>query len=163
MSSARPRLRVVPLLCYALAMGWFEAVTVVYIRGLLGFAHGQPMPNSAEVEAKFAELPWLMLTEQGREAATLIMLAAVAWLGGSTWRGRAGAFTFMFGVWDITYYIGLYALVGWPTSLAEMDLLFLIPPGPWWYQPVWVPVSISVGLIAGGLALMRKASVATAD
>jgi hypothetical protein len=34
-----------------------------------------------------------------------------------------------------------------------MDLLFLIPPHPWWYQPVWVPVVISVVMIAVGFKL----------
>jgi hypothetical protein len=34
-----------------------------------------------------------------------------------------------------------------------MDLLFLIPPHPWWYQPVWVPILISCGMIGIGLWL----------
>jgi hypothetical protein len=34
-----------------------------------------------------------------------------------------------------------------------MDILFLIPPGPWWHQPVWVPVVISCVMIALGVRL----------
>ena len=156
MTEVRPRSRLNALLVYAVAMGWFEAVTVVYIRGLVGFVPGQPVPSNPEVARKFAEFPWLMPTEQGREAATILMLAAVAWLGGTTLRSRVGAFFVMFGVWDIVYYIGLYVLIGWPTSLVDIDLLFLIPPSPWWYQPVWLPVSISGLFILGGLWLMRS-------
>ena len=65
-------------------------------------------------------------------------------------------FAFLFGVWDIVYYVALYALLRWPPSLATVDVLFLIPPGPWWSQPVWVPVGISAGFIAVGVALFRE-------
>ncbi|TMQ69914.1 MAG: hypothetical protein E6K80_10195 [Candidatus Eisenbacteria bacterium] len=63
-------------------------------------------------------------------------------------------FLMLFGIWDIVYYVGLVAMVGWPTSLGAMDMLFLIPAHRWWYQPVWVPVSISCVMIAFGLLWM---------
>ena len=44
-------------------------------------------------------------------------------------------------------------MLRWPPSLATMDLLFLIPPHPWWYQPVWMPVAISCVMIGAGLVL----------
>ncbi len=149
--------RLAVLLAFALAMGWLEGVVVVYIRNLLGFEHGAGVPPAAEVARRFRALPWLLPTEQTREAATLVMLLALAWLGAPTFRSRIGAFLFIFGVWDITYYVALYALVRWPPTPATMDLLFLIPPGPWWYQPVWIPVLISCVFVAGGLVLYRGA------
>lgn len=150
------RARLLALLAFAVAMGWFEGVVVVYIRGLFGMAHGETIPAPADVVERFGQLPWLLPTEQSREAATLVMLAAAAWLGARTARARFGAFLFIFGVWDIVYYIALYAMLRWPPSLATMDVLFLIPPGPWWYQPVWLPVAISCVMIGAGLALFRK-------
>jgi hypothetical protein len=146
--------RVMWLATFAAAMGWLEAVVVVYIRALIGLAHGDAMPRSEDVMARIQALPWLLPTEQTREVATILMLAAVAWLGADRIRSRFGAFLMIFGVWDITYYVALYALVRWPRSVLEMDLLFLIPPHPWWYQPVWVPVLISCGMIALGLWLL---------
>ncbi|HEY3216180.1 MAG TPA: hypothetical protein VGK93_06770 [Candidatus Eisenbacteria bacterium] len=131
-------------------MGWLEAVVVVYIRGLLGLAHGEAAPAPAEIMRRLKALPWLVPTEQTREAATLIMLLTAAWLAAARLRPRIGAFLVMFGVWDLAYYLGLYALIRWPPSLATMDLLFLIPPHPWWYQPIWVPATISGGLVAMG-------------
>lgn len=154
-AEARPRGRVVALLVYAIAMGWFEAVVVVYIRGLLGFEHGQPLPALAPMTRSFGTLPWLLATEQSREAATLLMILAVAWLGAATFVGRFGAFLLVFGVWDLTYYVGLFAMVHWPASLSAIDLLFLLPPSPWWYQPVWVPVSIATVMTAAGLMILR--------
>ena len=53
-----------------------------------------------------------------------------------------------FGVWDIWYYIFLRQITGWPSSLLDWDVLFLIPL-PWW-GPVIAPVSISLLLILGG-------------
>lgn len=146
----------VALSLFGAAMGWLEAVVVVYIRAILELPPGQPPPAADEVMAVLGRVPWLLPTEQGREVATIVMIAAVAWLavrGG--WR-RFGAFMLIFGVWDIAYYVGLYAHLRWPPSLATIDLLFLIPPHPWWNQPVWVPVAISVGLIVCGVWLLER-------
>jgi hypothetical protein len=153
---ASPGSRIAALSVFAIAMGWLEAVVVVYIRGLVGIAHTETIPPQEEVMRRFLGLPWLLPTEQTRELATLIMLAAVAGLAASRWRGRLGAFLVCFGTWDIVYYVALYVLLRWPPSLTTMDLLFLLPPSPWWYQPVWVPIAISVVMIAGGLGLYRS-------
>jgi hypothetical protein len=148
-----PSLRLPSLIAFAIAMAWLEAVVVVYIRAIVGIAFTATIPPQQEVVARFLERPWLLPTEQTRELATMVMLAAVAWLGADRLRARFGAFLIIFGVWDIFYYVSLYALLRWPPSLTTMDLLFLIPPHPWWYQPVWVPVAISCVMIAVGLRL----------
>lgn len=156
---ARPRgpgARNAVLVVFGMAMGWLEAVVVVYIRGLFGMGHGEAIPPPGDVVERFGRLPWLLPTEQSREAATLVMLAAVAWLSARTWRARFGAFLLIFGVWDIAYYLALYAMLRWPPSLATLDVLFLIPPSPWWTQPVWVPVAISVGFITVGVTLCGR-------
>ena len=126
---------------YAIAMAWVESAVVVYLRVMIGRIEPyqvDPLPVSAG-------LGWI---EVGREAATLLMLWAVGWLAGRTWRGRAGYALIAFGVWDIFYYIFLVPMSGWPNSLLDWDVLFLIPL-PWW-GPVLAPVSISVLLIVGG-------------
>jgi hypothetical protein len=151
------RRRLAILVLFATAMGWLEAVVVVYIRGLLGIARHDTIPAAGEVMRRLAALPWLLPTEQTREAATLLMLATVAVLSATTFRSRFGAFLVLFGTWDIVYYVGLYALLRWPPSLMTMDLLFLLPPHPWWYQPVWVPVLVSCVMIGLGLRLYLRA------
>jgi len=138
------------LALFAAAMGWLEAVVVVYLRALLGIAHASSYPSDAEMLARMNQLPWLLPTEQTREVATILMLAAVAWLAAPRIRGRVGAFLMAFGVWDVAYYGALRVLVDWPPRLSTMDLLFLIPPHPWWYQPVWVPVAISGAMVMVG-------------
>lgn len=150
----RPAGQVVWLAAFAIAMGWLEAVVVVYMRSLVGLEHGEAMPAGDEVMRRLRAIPWLLPTEQGRELATMVMLASVAWLAVEGARRRLGAFLMIFGIWDMVYYVGLRVLVGWPSSLGAMDLLFLIPPHPWWYQPIWLPIMISVMMIAVGLRLM---------
>ena len=86
-----------------------------------------------------------------REAATLVMLLAVGWLAGRTWRSRLGFTLLAFGVWDIAYYLWLVPLTAWPNSLADWDILFLIPL-PWW-GPVLAPVMIAALMILGGCVL----------
>jgi hypothetical protein len=138
-------------------MGWLEGVVVVYIRAMLGFPHGAAVPEPAALARTFGAVSWFALTEQGREAATIVMLAAVAWLAAERWLARLGAFIVAFGTWDIVYYVALYAHLRWPPSLATMDVLFLIPPSPWWYQPVWLPVGISaVWIVIGSWLMLRE-------
>ncbi len=67
--------------------------------------------------------------------------------------GRLSAVAF--GVWDIFYYLWLAVFIGWPTSLFDRDLLFLIPL-PWW-GPVLSPVLIAVVMIVGGARAVRLA------
>jgi hypothetical protein len=145
--------RLAATVVFAIAMGWLEGVVVVYIRGLLGITVPEGYGTSPEILARMRAIPWLLPTEQTREVATIAMLAAVGYLAADRFRARFGVFLICFGVWDITYYVALYAILRWPPSLATMDVLFLIPPGPWWNQPVWVPVLISCGLIALGVRL----------
>ena len=153
---ATRRARLVALFVFGAAMGWLEGVVVVYIRGLFGMGHGEVIPPPGEVVQRFAALPWLLPTEQSREVATIVMLLAVAWLAADRAKARLGAFLFIFGVWDIVYYVALYAMLRWPPGLGTIDVLFLIPPGPWWTQPVWMPVLASVIMIAVGTVLFRE-------
>ncbi len=123
---------------------------VVYIRSMLGIARTETLPEAAVVMSRIHSQPWLIGTEQSREAATLLMLGAVGWLAGSRLRQRFGAFLVAFGVWDLAYYGALYALLRWPPRLTTMDLLFLIPEHRGWYQPVWVPMAIATLMVIGG-------------
>jgi len=131
---------------YATAMALLESAAVTYLRNLLGRIDPyQPAPLPVAVA--------LMYTEIARETATLVMLAAVAWLAGRSGRGRLGYFLVVFGVWDIFYYVFLVPLSGWPRSLLDWDILFLIPL-PWW-GPVLAPVSIAALMIAGGTLISQ--------
>ena len=133
------RLLVVGL--YAVSMAWVESAVVVYLRVMIG----RVVPYQADPLPISVGLGWI---EVGREVATLLMLGTVGWLAGKTFRGRAGYALVAFGIWDIFYYIFLIPMSGWPASLLDWDVLFLIPL-PWW-GPVLAPVLISLLLILGG-------------
>lgn len=126
---------------YAIAMALLEAAVVAYLRTLIGRIDPyQPSPLPVPQH--------LMKIELAREAATLAMLGAVAWLAGRERRARLGYFLVAFGVWDVFYYAFLVPMTGWPRSPLDWDVLFLIPL-PWW-GPVLAPVSIAALMIAGG-------------
>ena len=131
---------------FAAAMAWMESATVVYLRTLVGRIdpyQREPLPISAG----------LGQTEIVREAATLIMLLTVGLLAGRTWRSRAGYFVIAFGVWDILYYAFLALIGGWPRSIFDWDVLFLIPL-PWW-GPVISPMLIAALMIVGGTLISQ--------
>ncbi|HXF94376.1 MAG TPA: hypothetical protein VNK46_16615 [Nitrospiraceae bacterium] len=146
--NTRPRW--IMLTFYAAAMAWAESATVFYVRTLVGRVDPyQPHPTPVRAD--------LIGVELVREAATLVMLAAVAWLAGRTMRSRFGSFLIIFGIWDILYYGCLHLISGWPRSPLDWDILFLIPL-PWW-GPVLAPTTIALVMIAGGTLLCRTEQV----
>ena len=114
---------------YAVAMAFLEAAVVVYIRGLI------------EVTPDQVALGSYVRMEMWREVATVAMLAAVGWLAGRERIERWAYGLFAFGLWDICYYVWLKVLTGWPASLLDWDILFLIPLR--WWGPVLAPVLIA--------------------
>jgi hypothetical protein len=128
-------------------MAWVESAVVHYLRTTIDRVQPyQPNPLPAAFNYGSIELV--------REAATLLMLLLVGWLAGKNQRTRFGYSLLAFGVWDIGYYGFLFWMNGWPGSLADWDILFLLPL-PWW-GPVWAPVVISLLMIATGTLLTQS-------
>ena len=142
----------VAVIAYGVAMGYLEAAVVVYLRAALGLAPQLVGPGEDVITA--ATVGTFMGAEVAREAATLVMIAAVGWLAGRSPAERLAWAAVVFATWDITYYAGLWALIGWPESLAAWDVLFLIPAP--WVGPVLAPVGVSVALAGFGLAAARR-------
>lgn len=141
MTSHPHRRRLLWLASYAIAMGLLESAVVVYLRELY-YPNGFRFPLVSLP-------PGLALVEIVREACTLAMLLAVAALAADDRHDGFFVFGFLFGVWDLVYYAGLWAVLGWPESLWTWDVLFLIPVP--WVAPVLAPVLISL-LLVGGFA-----------
>lgn len=126
---------------FAMAMAWVEAAVVFYLRTLIDRIdphQANPLPVIGNLGA----------IELVREAATLLMLLMVGILAGRTWRARLAYAAVAFGFWDIFYYVFLRVMCGWPRSVMDWDILFLIPL-PWW-GPVLAPVLIAMLMICWG-------------
>ena len=128
---------------YAIAMALLEAVVVAYLRALIQVT-----------EDAVALGPYLAI-ETWREVGTLVMLAAVGWLAGHKATDRLAYGAFAFGLWDIAYYAWLKVLLGWPASLLDWDILFLLPLR--WWGPVLAPVLIALLVCAGALLAVVRA------
>jgi hypothetical protein len=129
------------VVAFAIAMAWVESASVYYIRALVGRIEPyqiDPLPINDS----------LGYVELWREAATLVMLATLGMLAGRTWLRRLGYAALAFGVWDIFYYVFLRIMTGWPRTVLDWDILFLLPL-PWW-GPVLAPVSIATLMIIWG-------------
>ena len=126
---------------FAIAMAWVESAVVFYLRSMMDRLEPH-QPDPLPVIGGFASV------ELPRELATLVMLFTVGTLAARTWRARLGYAAIAFGVWDIFYYVFLKIICGWPHSLLDWDVLFLLPL-PWW-GPVLAPVLISLLMILWG-------------
>ena len=143
------------VMAFAIAMAWVEAASVFYIRALVDRIEpyqADPLPLETMNGA-------LGNVELWREAATLVMIATLGLLAGRTWRRRAGYAALAFGAWDIFYYVFLRLISGWPRTLLDWDILFLLPL-PWW-GPVLAPVSIALVMILWGTIATQSSGAAT--
>jgi hypothetical protein len=130
-------------------MAYVEAAAVLYLRTIYG-----GIDPVGPRHPPFSPLPDFVWIELGREAATMVMLASVAYLAAPTTLARLGAFSVAMGTWDTFYYVFLWLFSGWPDSLLAPDVLFLIPL-PWW-GPVLSPVLLAVLIVACGGALVAR-------
>jgi hypothetical protein len=160
------RLRVLAaLVLFGVAFGYVEAAVVVYLRSLYEPLHQQRYPERSPGDL----FPYLGLehltvpgmehvdvptTELCREAATLVLLAAAALAVARNSRQWLAAFVVGFGLWDIFYYVFLAVLIGWPSSLLDWDVLFLVPVP--WSAPVLAPVIVAVTMVLCGAAVLWR-------
>lgn len=127
-------------------MALAEAAVVIHLRGLY-----YPQDRLAIFPLQLLSGADLWL-ELAREAATVVMLFAVAVL---TEKGAVrvfAAFVYAFGLWDLCYYLWLKLFLGWPVSWSEWDVLFLIP---WpWLGPWLAAAGIAALLVVWGGAVL---------
>jgi hypothetical protein len=130
-------------------MAYVESAAVLYLRTIYG-----GVDPVAPRHTPFNPLPDFVWIEIGREAATMVMLAAVAYLATNTAAGRIGAFGVAMGTWDFFYYVFLWLFAGWPATPLAPDVLFLIPL-PWW-GPVASPALIALIIVAAGAVAIAR-------
>ena len=136
---------------FVVAFAYIEAAVVVYLRAIF-YPTGFNFPI-----LDFGTTPlWkqLLITEIGREAATLVIIFTGAWLIGHNLRQRVAYWLTIFAVWDIFYYVWLKILLNWPASIMDWDILFLIPGI--WAGPVLAPVIISLTMLIFAVVILYR-------
>ena len=138
---------------FAPSFGFVEGAVAIYLGVAVGLLSGHAGPLS-DVARLSADLhgqqsqplnnlpPSLLRVEVLREAASMLMLLSVAILAHHNRRERFAIFLWIFALWDMGYYVALWATVRWPDSPTSADVLFFIPV-PWTSQ-VWFPLLISI-------------------
>ncbi len=149
MTQPNHRRNLIWLSLYGMAMGYVEAVIVVYLR-LLYYPE-----NPLEIFPPRLLSPAHLRMELLRECATILMILTVAMISSRGFVRGFATFVYVFGVWDIFYYLCLKLTIGWPVSWAEWDILFLIP---WvWLGPWPTAVLISSLFVAWGAWILWSA------
>jgi hypothetical protein len=122
------------LTLFSLAMAQVEASVVIHLRTIYYPAR------------QLQIFPLVLFTHRDlaielvRELATVVMILSVALISGRGITRVFAAFVFVFGLWDLFYYLWLKIMIGWPVSWAEWDVLFLLP-WPWlgpWLTPSFI-------------------------
>jgi hypothetical protein len=131
---------------FGVAFGYVEASVVVYLRAVY-------YPEGFTWPLKVISTEHLTV-ELLREAATILMLAAIGIVAGKKGWQRFGYFLIAFGVWDIFYYVWLKVILHWPASFADWDVLFLIPLP--WIGPVVSAASIALLMTICGVDIVVR-------
>jgi hypothetical protein len=137
--------KLVFLAIFSVAMGFLEAMVVVYLRQIY-YPEGFAFPLNAMTMQAFS-------FESLREISTIIMLVSIGIVAGGNPLERIACVLYCFGIWDIFYYVWLKALLNWPPSFMTWDILFLIPTV--WAGPVLAPVICSLTMVIIALGVWR--------
>jgi hypothetical protein len=128
-----------------LPLRWRQLITLTIFAAAFGFVEAAVV---VYLRAAIGLLPGYMV--------------GVALLSASRTSARWAAFLWVFALWDIAYYAGLWVTVRWPASLIDLDVLFLIPV-PWIAQ-VWFPLLVSAAtVVAIALSSARPAPTPAPD
>lgn len=122
---------------FSVSMAFLESAVVIYLRELY-YPEGFSFPLKTLSEK-------IIVTELFREFATLIMMISMAFIVANRKHDRFSWFIFVFGIWDIFYYVFLKIFLGWPETLFTWDVLFLLPST--WVGPVICPIINSMTMI----------------
>ena len=86
------------VILFSIAMGYLESAVVVYLREIYypeGFAFPLKVMDGG-----------ILITEIGRELATLVMLAGIGFIAGRSGLEKFGMFILAFGIWDMPVWSG---------------------------------------------------------
>lgn len=166
--------KIIVVTIFGICFGLVEAMVVIYLRQILAtnshdFFNNAHSFMSTGAKAQLLSLGFIVFLrpevlafwdtlhlEIMRETATIFMLLSIGYISSNYWKDRFAYFLLAFGVWDIFYYFWLTLCNGWPRSLLDVDVLFLIPVP--WISPVIIPISISVLMIIISLVIINKSS-----
>lgn len=136
---------------FSIAFAYIESAVVVYLRAIFhpdGFAFPLSLFGAGPNWKRY------LITEIGREAATIVLIFTAAWLFGQNRRQRFAYFLTIFAIWDIFYYVWLKVLLNWPASIMDWDILFLIPIT--WASAVLYPVLISILMLISAATILYR-------
>ena len=136
------------LTIFAIAMGFLEAIVVVYLREIY-YPQGFEFPLNT-FSSKMLSVEWI------REISTIIMLVTIGIIAGKNFLQKFSFFLYTFAIWDIFYYVALKLILNWPPSLLTWDILFLIPVP--WVGPVLAPImcSLTMILLGGSIVFLQE-------
>jgi hypothetical protein len=148
------------LALFGIGFGIIEATVVIYLRLLAGIIKPDDLLSDSgstdvNLQAKMlSQLPSRLIgLESFREAATIAIFVCIALLTTKRTKERWIVFVWTFAAWDLMYYVFLWFVIRWPSSLTTLDILFLIPV-PWLSQ-IWFPLLVSI-LTLASIALLPK-------
>lgn len=155
---------------FGIFFGLLEAIVVVYLRQLFGSENTLLSPRVTPDDVAWTlgfiaflkprasilitQSQRILSLELWREVATLVMLAVFAFTAGKTTKAKLAHFLLAFGIWDIFYYVFVRVITGWPASLLDMDVYFLIPVA--WIGPVTTPLIVSSIMVVAAILLLSR-------
>lgn len=164
------RVRKASLVFTAATIAFIQAASTIYLREIYnvksllpswGLRAGDYVINqgdfailSRNVAVKILVDNNLLVIEQTRQVAMILLTIAVIYLAGKDARERSSLLLFIGGLAGVLYHAFLYSLLHWPDSLMTKDVVFLVPNPI--VTPIYIPFLLSALAFAAGTFLLFK-------
>jgi hypothetical protein len=164
------KIRKASLVLIAATIGFLHAASTIYLRGIYniksllpswGLKAGDYIINQGDfavltrkVAVKILVDNNLLVIEQTRQIAMLMLSVSVIYLVGKDARERTSLLLFVGGLAGVLYHVFLYSLLHWPNSLVAKDVIFLVPNPI--VAPFYIPLLLSALAFAAGTFLLFK-------
>lgn len=168
--SRKTKAKLFSLIAIAVSIAFLHAASSVYLREVYNvktlfpsweiakndiiFQLGDLMVLDRDVGLKMLVDTNLLVAEQVRQIALFLLIGVLAHMTGKGWFDRISLFLFIGGLSCVLYYLFLFALLRWPTSLLAKDVITLLPTPV--IVSVYMPLLLSALAFTGSIFLVLR-------
>jgi hypothetical protein len=166
----KARAKLISLLIIGMTVAFMQSAAALYLRDIYNvktllpswkipardiiFAVGDLTVLKRDLAYKILVDQNVLVAEQIRLVATIALIGAIAYMLGKSSLDRISHLLFIGGLSGVFYYVFMFALMRWPTSLLAKDVIALIPTPI--IVPVYIPLLLSAVVLTGGTFLVFK-------
>lgn len=143
------------LTIFGLAVALFEAIVDYYLRRITHSGSITSLPLVPRFPTN------MLLIEQTREVAVIVLLASIAWLASGNRWGKLAAFTWIFAIWAL--FSRIFLFMAGELTRPKSAWMISIPAPMQSYAPVWIVIVATMLMLGCSLWMLRSKADGLSD